>query len=82
MNTHRYRLLGHRVRELVAERNLTITDAAQKLGVSRSYFSQLLAGARLLSPRVRRRLLARLPFRELSAAELWEPVDASSSTAP
>lgn len=81
-STPRFRMNGPQVRRLAAEHNLTINEAADKLGVSRSYFSQLLAGARLLSPRVRRRLLARLPFRELSATELWEPVDASPCTAP
>lgn len=50
---------------------MTITEGAEKLGVSRSYFSQLLAGRRALSPKVRRRLLANAPFSELSADELW-----------
>jgi hypothetical protein len=40
-------------------------------GVSRSYFSQLLAGRRALSPKVRRRLLANAPFSELSPNDLW-----------
>lgn len=50
---------------------MTITEGAEKLGVSRSYFSQLLAGRRPLSPKVRRRLLANAPFSELSAGNLW-----------
>ena len=64
-------LRGNRVRALLGRRNLTITEAAEMLGVSRSYFSQLLAGRRGLSPKVRRRLLANAPFSELSADELW-----------
>lgn len=64
-------LRGNRVRALLGRRNMTITEGAQKLGVSRSYFSQLLAGRRGLSPKVRRRLLANAPFSELSADDLW-----------
>lgn len=58
-----YRLHGERVRVLLDEHNMSVTDGAKKLGVSRSYFSSLLAGARPLSPSVRRRLRARLPFK-------------------
>lgn len=64
-------LRGNRARALLGRRNLTITEGAEKLGVSRSYFSQLLAGRRGLSPKVRRRLLANAPFSELSAEDLW-----------
>ena len=64
-------LRGNRVRALLGRRNLTITEGAQKLGVSRSYFSQLLAGRRSLSPKVRRRLLTNAPFSELSPDDLW-----------
>ena len=64
-------LRGNRVRALLGRRNMTITEGAEKLGVSRSYFSQLLVGRRPLSPKVRRRLLANAPFSELSADDLW-----------
>lgn len=64
-------LRGNRVRALLGRRNLTITEGAEKLGVSRSYFSQLLAGRRGLSPKVRRRLLVNAPFCELSPDDLW-----------
>ena len=66
-----YLLRGNRVRALLGRRNMTITEGAEKLGVSRSYFSQLLAGRRPLSPKVRRRLLANAPFSELTADDLW-----------
>lgn len=66
-----YLLRGNRVRALLGRRNLTLTEGAEKLGVSRSYFSQLLAGRRALSPKVRRRLLANAPFSELSSDDLW-----------
>lgn len=75
-------LRGNRVRALLGRRNLTITEGAQKLGVSRSYFSQLLAGRRGLSPKVRRRLLANAPFCELSPDDLWrEPPEESEEVA-
>lgn len=66
-----YLLRGNRVRALLGRRNMTLTEGAEKLGVSRSYFSQLLAGRRTLSPKVRRRLLANAPFSELAADDLW-----------
>jgi transcriptional regulator with XRE-family HTH domain len=66
-----YLLRGNRVRALLGRRNLTLTEGAERLGVSRSYFSQLLAGRRPLSPKVRRRLLANAPFSELSPEDLW-----------
>lgn len=66
-----YLLRGNHVRALLGRRNMTITEGAEKLGVSRSYFSQLLAGRRPLSPKVRRRLLANGPFSELSSDDLW-----------
>ena len=66
-----YVLRGNRVRALLGRRNMTLTEGAEKLGVSRSYFSQLLAGRRALSPKVRRRLLANAPFSELSPEDLW-----------
>ncbi len=64
-------LRGNRIRALLGRCHMTITEGAARLGVSRSYFSQLLAGRRPLSPKVRRRLLARPPFCELAATELW-----------
>lgn len=64
-------LRGNRVRALLGRRNMTLTEGAEKLGVSRSYFSQLLAGRRGLSPKVRRRLLVSAPFSELSPDDLW-----------
>lgn len=66
-----YLLRGNRVRALLGRRNMTLTEGAEKLGVSRSYFSQILAGRRPLSPKVRRRLLASAPFSELSPEDLW-----------
>lgn len=76
-------LRGNRVRALLGRRNMTLTEGAERLGVSRSYFSQLLAGRRVLSPKVRRRLLANAPFSELSADELWRaPPDEPDDEVP
>ena len=66
-------LRGNRVRALLGRCHMTITEGAEQLGVSRSYFSQLLAGRRALSPKVRRRLLACPPFCELTPEDLWRP---------
>ncbi len=64
-------LRGNRVRARLGRCHMTLTEGAARLGVSRSYFSQLLAGRRTLSPKVRRRLLACPPFCELAATDLW-----------
>lgn len=64
-------LRGNRVRALLGRCHMTLTEGAARLGVSRSYFSQLLAGRRPLSPKVRRRLLACPPFSDLLPEDLW-----------
>ncbi|MES2643868.1 MAG: helix-turn-helix transcriptional regulator [Myxococcota bacterium] len=66
-----YVLRGPRVRALLGRSHLSVTEGAQKLCISRTYFSQLLAGTRALSPKVRRRLLETEPFRALAPTELW-----------
>ena len=71
----RYRLRQDRIREVLAEHNLSITDAARRLQVSRSYLSQLICGARCPSPRLRRRMLRRAPFKLLEPDELWERIE-------
>ena len=71
----RYRLRQAKIREALAEHHLSITDAAQKLKVSRSYLSQLIGGARCPSPRLRRRMLRIAPFKLLEPDELWERLE-------
>jgi excisionase family DNA binding protein len=71
----RYRLRQDTLRQLLAEHHLSITDAARQLGVSRSYLSQLIRGARYPSPRLRRRMLRRAPFKLLAPDELWERLE-------
>lgn len=71
LSRHPWLLRGNRVRALLGRKNMTLTEGAERLGVSRSYFSQLLAGRRGLSPKVRRRLLSNAPFSELAPEDLW-----------
>ena len=77
----RYRLRGDNIIELLAESDLTITDAARKSGMARSHLSQLISGKRYASPSVRRRLLACEPFCQLDRAALFERVE-STRAAP
>jgi len=43
--------------DAVARQNLCQTEMAEKLGISKSYMSQVLSGTRSPSPRLRRRML-------------------------
>lgn len=67
-----YLLKEVEVRRMLDDANLTLSEAAALLGVSRSYFSQLLAKKRPLSPKVRRKLLVAPRFKDLLAEGLWE----------
>lgn len=58
------------------ERHLTHADVADALGLSRSYWSQLVHRKRSLSPQVRRAPLAAAALAGLSEAELWDRVPA------
>ena len=78
--TVRYRLRGDLVRQALAEAHLTIGEGARRLGISRSYLSQLLAGARNPSPRLRRRLTSRTPFSRLPETDLLERIDDAPPT--
>ncbi len=69
-----YRINESRVREILAAANLTIAEGARRLGISRSYLSQLLAGTRNPSPRLRRRFTSRSPFRRIPESELLERI--------
>lgn len=58
------------------ERHLTHAEMADALGLSRSYWSQLVHRKRPLSPQVRRALLVAPALAGLSEAELWDRVPA------
>lgn len=54
------------------ERNLNLGNLADELGLSRSYWSQLLHRKRPLTPQVRRWLLASRTLAGLTGEVLWE----------
>ncbi len=70
--TSRFWLNGATVVARLEERHLTHADVADSLGLSRSYWSQLVHRKRSLSPQVRRALLAAQAFAGLTEAELWD----------
>ena len=58
------------------EHHLTHADHADAIGLSRSYWSQLVHRKRSLSPQVRRALLAFPAMAGLTEAQLWDRVPA------
>ena len=54
--------------------HLTHADLADSLGLSRSYWSQLLHRKRALTPQVRRALLAAPALAGVAETDLWERV--------
>lgn len=65
---------GSHVRELLARRHWGQDALASELGITRSYACQLLNGRRLLSPKLRRRMLDSELFRGVPEHELWREV--------
>lgn len=63
-----YLLNEESVRGLVDAQHLTHTEFAAKLGVSRTFWSQVVNGRRSLTPKLRRALIAALPGDE---GRLW-----------
>ena len=49
------------IERLLARRNWSQNALAKRLGICSSYVSQLMTGARSVSPRMRRQLLRKLP---------------------
>lgn len=70
----RYLLLADRIRDHVDARHLTHAEVAERVGVARAYWSQLLNRRRGLSPAVRRRILGCDLFTGVPETELWERV--------
>lgn len=66
-----YFLREAELREFVAELDWTHSQAADHLGLSRSYWSQLINGRRALSPAVRVRLMQSPQFSKLGRDGLW-----------
>ena len=67
----RYLLRGDFVAERLDAAHVFHLDFAEQIGLSRSYFSQVLNGRRHLSPRVRRALLEHPLFTGVPEADLW-----------
>jgi transcriptional regulator with XRE-family HTH domain len=72
--SRRFLLHPSRVRDLADRHHLAQSDIAEKLGISRAYWSQLVNRRRALSPSIRRRILACDLFAAIPEAELWERV--------
>lgn len=72
--TSRFWLNAAIVASRLEERHLNHGELADELGLSRSYWSQLIHRKRSLTPQVRRWLLAAPTLTGLSEAQLWERV--------
>jgi len=66
---------GPQVRKLLDDHDMTMSDGAHRLRVSRSYFSQLVNRVRALSPRIRRCLKEKRPFNLVPVDDLVDRVD-------
>lgn len=77
----RFFLRADHVRDLVDAHHLTQADVAERIGLARYYWSQLVNRKRGLSPSVRRRILACDLFAGVPQTELWERVDLAAPEA-
>lgn len=67
----RYLLVTDQIRAILDGRHYSHQRAAQRLGVSRSYWSQLINGRRSLTPDMRARILECPLFAGLPEEQLW-----------
>ena len=72
--SRRFLLHASRIHDLADRHHLTQSEIADKLGIARAYWSQLVNRRRALSPSIRRRILACDLFADIPEAELWERV--------
>lgn len=72
--TSRFWLNAAVVAARLEERNMNHGNLADEIGLSRSYWSQLLHRKRPLTPQVRRWLLASPSLAGLTGDQLWERV--------
>ncbi len=72
--TSRYWLNAAAVAARLEERHMNHGHMADELGLSRSYWSQLVHRKRALSPQMRQWLLAAPALAGLTEAQLWERV--------
>lgn len=73
---HTYYLKGRTVQEAAERHHVSLSLVAEQLGISRSYWSQLVNRRRSLTPAVRTRMLKSRFFRGMSESELWDVVSA------
>lgn len=74
VTTSRFWLNASAVIARLEEHHLTHADFADALGLSRSYWSQLVHRKRPLSPQVRRALLAASALAGLTEDQIWDRV--------
>lgn len=77
--TSRFWLNATTISARLEERHLNHGNFADELGISRSYWSQLLHRKRPLTPQVRRWLLAAPSLAGLTEQDLWERKPAGES---
>ncbi len=70
-----FKFNGPVVRDLLARRHWGQEVLAAELGITRGYACQLLNGRRLLSPKLRRRVLDSKLFEGLAETDIWIEVD-------
>ena len=79
--SRRFLLHASRIRDLADRHHLAQSEIADKLGIARAYWSQLVNRRRALSPSIRRRILACDLFAGVPESELWERVAIPASEA-
>lgn len=65
-------LRAERVHEIIDRHHMTLGEVAVLLGVSRSFWSQLINRTRSVSPKMRRRILACNVFAGVPDSDLWQ----------
>jgi len=71
----RYFLRTDAVQDHVDRRHLRHGDVAERLGISKGYWSQLVHRHRPLTPQMRAKVLASRLFRGLPERALWERIE-------
>jgi transcriptional regulator with XRE-family HTH domain len=79
--SRRFLLHASRIHDLADRHHLTQAEIAEKLGIARAYWSQLVNRRRALSPSIRRRILACDLVAGVAESELWERVAIPASEA-
>jgi transcriptional regulator with XRE-family HTH domain len=78
----RYYLHADKIREIIDAKSLTISEAANQLGISRQHLSNILAHRQTLCPTMRRRFLNCELFAGLREDELWVRLEPGEEPSP